>query len=100
MAALPRASRFLSGRGPTSCHLSEGEIYDTDLMRNETMPANSLFSNRMQAMTLAVLGQLKATANWHRVMSEWLYGSPPSSPLGIAEGDFFRSSLRSLPRAA
>lgn len=71
-----------------------------DLMRNETMPANSLFSNRMQAMTLAVLGQLKATANWHRVMSEWLYGSPPSSPLGIAEADFFRSSLHSLPRAA
>ncbi|HEY3946253.1 MAG TPA: AarF/ABC1/UbiB kinase family protein [Solirubrobacteraceae bacterium] len=71
-----------------------------DLMRNETMPANSLFSNRMQAMTLAGLGQLEATANWHRVMSEWLYGSPPSCPLGIAEADFFRSSLRSLPRAA
>jgi predicted unusual protein kinase regulating ubiquinone biosynthesis (AarF/ABC1/UbiB family) len=71
-----------------------------ELMRNETIPANSLFSNRMQAMTLAVLGQLNATANWHRVMSEWLYGSPPSSPLGLAEAEFFRSTSRSLPRAA
>jgi hypothetical protein len=71
-----------------------------ELMRNETMPANSLFSNRMQAMTLAVLGQLNATANWHRVMSEWLYGSRPSSPLGLAEAEFFGSSSRALPSAA
>jgi predicted unusual protein kinase regulating ubiquinone biosynthesis (AarF/ABC1/UbiB family) len=60
-----------------------------DLMRNETIPADSLFSNRMQGMTLAVLGQLTATANWHRVMCEWLYGSGPSSPLGAAEAAFF-----------
>ena len=62
-----------------------------DLMRNETIPADSLFSNRMQGMTLAVIGQLRATANWHRVMSEWLYGSAPSSPLGHAEAQFFAS---------
>jgi hypothetical protein len=60
-----------------------------DLMRNETIPSDSLFSNRMQGMTLAVLGQLTATANWHRVMCEWLYGSVPSSPLGAAEAAFF-----------
>jgi predicted unusual protein kinase regulating ubiquinone biosynthesis (AarF/ABC1/UbiB family) len=71
-----------------------------DLMRNETMPADSLFSNRMQAMTLAALGELEATANWHRVMYEWLYDSPPSSALGLAEAEFFGSSLRALPRAA
>jgi predicted unusual protein kinase regulating ubiquinone biosynthesis (AarF/ABC1/UbiB family) len=60
-----------------------------DLMRNETIPADLLFSNRMQGMTLAVIGQLRTTANWHRLMSEWLYGSAPSSPLGQAEADFF-----------
>jgi predicted unusual protein kinase regulating ubiquinone biosynthesis (AarF/ABC1/UbiB family) len=59
------------------------------LMRNETIPPDSLFSNRMQGMTLAVIGQLRATANWHRVMSEWLYGSAPSSALGEAEAEFF-----------
>ena len=60
-----------------------------ELMKNETIPADSLFSNRMQAMTLAVIGQLRGTANWHRVMAEWVYGSTPSSPLGRDEAEFF-----------
>ena len=58
-------------------------------MKNETMPADSLFATRMQGMTLAVIGQLRATANWHRVMAEWLYGADPASPLGQAEAEFF-----------
>jgi predicted unusual protein kinase regulating ubiquinone biosynthesis (AarF/ABC1/UbiB family) len=60
-----------------------------DLMKNETIPAESVFASRMQAMTLGTVGQLKATANWHRIMSEWIYDSPPTSPLGIAEARFF-----------
>jgi hypothetical protein len=40
-------------------------------------------------MTLAVLGQLAATANWRRVMRERLYGSVPASPLGEADAQFF-----------
>jgi predicted unusual protein kinase regulating ubiquinone biosynthesis (AarF/ABC1/UbiB family) len=60
-----------------------------DLMKNETIPAESLLSSRMQVMTLAAVGQLGATANWHRVMSEWLYDSLPTSPLGLAEAEFF-----------
>ncbi len=71
-----------------------------DVMRNETVPADSLFSNRMQAMTLAVIGQLRATANWHRVMSEWIYGAAPSSPLGHAEREFFGSPSQAIRRAA
>ncbi|HEV2981698.1 MAG TPA: AarF/ABC1/UbiB kinase family protein [Solirubrobacteraceae bacterium] len=71
-----------------------------ELTRNETVPADSLFANRMQAMTLAALGQLEATANWHRVMCQWLYDSPPCSALGVVEAQFFGSSPRSLPRAA
>ena len=71
-----------------------------DLMRHETVPANSLFSNRMQGMTLAVLGQLEATANWHRMMCEWLYGSAPISPLGRAEAEFFGLRSSSGRRAA
>jgi len=61
-----------------------------DLMRHETLPADSLLSNRMQGMTLAVIGQLRTTANWHRIMCEWLYGSAPSSPLGRADAEFFQ----------
>ena len=71
-----------------------------DMMRNETIPPDSLFSNRMQGMALGVLGALRATANWHRIMSEWLYGSPPSSQLGKAEAEFFARAALPLPRAA
>jgi predicted unusual protein kinase regulating ubiquinone biosynthesis (AarF/ABC1/UbiB family) len=60
-----------------------------DLMRHETIPPDSLFSNRMQGMTLAILGQLEARVNWHRVMCEWLYGSAPATPLGEADAEFF-----------
>ncbi len=71
-----------------------------DLMKNETVPADSLFSNRMEGMTLAVIGQLGATANWHRVMSEWIYGAAPASPLGVAEAEFFGTRRPSVRRAA
>ena len=67
-------------------------------MRNETIPADSLFSNRMQGMTLVVIRQLRAGANWHRVMYEWLYGSVPSSPLGEPDAEFFH--LGRVRRAA
>jgi hypothetical protein len=43
----------------------------------------------MEGLTLAVLGQLEATANWHRIAREWLYGDPPATPLGEAEASFF-----------
>jgi len=71
-----------------------------DLMKNESVPADSLFSNRMQGMTLAVIGQLSATANWHTVMAEWIYGAAPVSPLGKAEAEFFGGRSASSRRAA
>ena len=33
-------------------------------------------------------GQLGATANWHRIAREWLFGDPPSTELGAAEHPF------------
>ena len=71
-----------------------------DLMRNETIPPESLFATRMQAMTLGMVGQLRATANWHRIMSEWISGSLPSSRLGLAEARFFEVSGVPFPAAA
>jgi hypothetical protein len=41
-------------------------------------------------LTLAVLGQLHATANWHRIAREWIYGDDPVTELGRAEADFYR----------
>ena len=60
-----------------------------ELMRRQTIPAQTMFARRMEGLTLAVLGQLEATANWHRIAREWLYGDPPATPLGEAEAEFF-----------
>ena len=52
---------------------------------------------RMEALTLGVLGQLGATANWHRIAREWLFGDPPSTELGEAEEPFH--TRRAAPAA-
>ena len=58
------------------------------LMRRETMPPQAMLARRMEALVLGVLGQLEATANWHRVAREWLLGEPPSTELGRLEESF------------
>ena len=63
-----------------------------ELMRRETMPPKAMLARRMEALTLGVLGQLRARANWHRIAREWLFGDPPSTPLGEAEAEFFSGS--------
>ena len=59
------------------------------------MPADGIFSQRMAGLTFAVLGQLEATGNWHRISREYLYDDPPSTPLGEEEAPFW-----GLPTAA
>ena len=58
------------------------------LMRRETMPPQAMLARRMEALTLGVLGQLEATANWHLIAREWLFGDPPSTELGALEEPF------------
>jgi predicted unusual protein kinase regulating ubiquinone biosynthesis (AarF/ABC1/UbiB family) len=58
-------------------------------MRHESMPPEHLFGRRLEILTLAVLGQLEPTNNWHRVAREWMYGDAPVTELGRAEADFF-----------
>ena len=58
------------------------------LMKRETMPPQAMLARRMEALTLGVLGQLGATANWHRIAREWLFGDPPSTELGALEHPF------------
>jgi hypothetical protein len=59
-------------------------------MRHETLPPDHLFGRRLEMLTLAVLGQLHATANWHRIAREWIYGDDPVTELGREEADFYR----------
>ena len=49
-----------------------------DLMRRESIPAEELMGRRMETGVLAVLAQLQAKRNWHRIMREWVYADPPS----------------------
>ena len=58
-------------------------------MRHENLPAEHLFGRRLEVLTLAVLGQLRAKNNWFRIMREWAYSDEPQTELGRMEAEFF-----------
>jgi predicted unusual protein kinase regulating ubiquinone biosynthesis (AarF/ABC1/UbiB family) len=62
-----------------------------DLMRRESVPAEELMGRRMETGVLAVLAQLRAKRNWHRIMREWVYADPPATELGEQEWEYFES---------
>ena len=64
-------------------------------MRHQAMRPEHLFGRRMEMLTLAVLSQLRAGANWHRIAREWMYGEDPVTELGREEAEFYgRRELR------
>ncbi len=56
-----------------------------DLARKQSLPPDQTLVLRMLVMVLATLGQLEATANWHRITREWLYGDAPQTELGVID---------------
>jgi predicted unusual protein kinase regulating ubiquinone biosynthesis (AarF/ABC1/UbiB family) len=58
-------------------------------MRHQDMRPEHLFGRRMELLTLAVLSQLRARANWHRIAREWMYGDAPVTELGREEAEFY-----------
>jgi len=58
-------------------------------LRHQDMRPEHLFTMRMLLLTLAVLGQLRARANWHRIAREWMYGEPAVTELGRLEEEFY-----------
>jgi predicted unusual protein kinase regulating ubiquinone biosynthesis (AarF/ABC1/UbiB family) len=58
-------------------------------LRHETAPADHIFGRRMEVLTLAVIAQLRARGNFHRIAREWFYGDPPATELGVAEAEFY-----------
>ena len=60
-----------------------------DLIRRESVPAEELMGRRMETGLLAVLAQLGAKRNWHRIMREWVYADPPATELGEQEWAYF-----------
>jgi len=61
-------------------------------MRHETLPADHLFGRRVEMLTLAVLSQMRAHGNFHRIAREWIYDDAPVTELGRQEAEFYAHS--------
>jgi predicted unusual protein kinase regulating ubiquinone biosynthesis (AarF/ABC1/UbiB family) len=75
---------MIESSDPRSSHFRE--------MRHQDMRPEHLFGRRMEVLTLAVLSQLRAKNNWHRIAREWVYGDAPVTELGREEADFYGHS--------
>jgi predicted unusual protein kinase regulating ubiquinone biosynthesis (AarF/ABC1/UbiB family) len=72
---------MIESSDPRSSHFRE--------MRHQDMQPEHLFGRRMEMLTLAVLSQLHASGNWHRIAREWMYGEEPVTELGRQEAEFY-----------
>ena len=70
------------------------------LVRRATIPPDRMLASRMEALTLGVLAQLTARANWHAVTMEWLEGADPATELGRLEAPFWAGRGRPAARPA
>jgi predicted unusual protein kinase regulating ubiquinone biosynthesis (AarF/ABC1/UbiB family) len=61
-------------------------------LRHESAPPDHIFGRRMEVLTLAVISQLHARGNFHRIAREWFYGDPPSTDLGRQEAEFYATA--------
>ena len=59
------------------------------MLRHESAPPDHLFGRRMEVLTLAVIAQLHARGNFHRIAREWFYNDEPATELGEQENAFF-----------
>jgi predicted unusual protein kinase regulating ubiquinone biosynthesis (AarF/ABC1/UbiB family) len=56
--------------------------------RHQHLPSEHILARRLELFCQALLGQLRATANWHRIAREWMYGDEPVTELGRLEAGF------------
>ena len=64
-------------------------------LRHEKAPPDHIFGRRMEVLTLAVLSQLHARGNFHRIAREWFYGDDPATELGRQEAEFYGQRAKS-----
>jgi predicted unusual protein kinase regulating ubiquinone biosynthesis (AarF/ABC1/UbiB family) len=62
-------------------------------LRHESAPPDHIFGRRMEVLTLAVISQLHAVGNFHRIAREWFYGDPPATELGREEAEFYGQTV-------
>ena len=72
---------MIESSDPRSSHFRE--------MRHQRIQPEHLVGRRMEMLTLAVLSQLRASNNWHRIAREWMYGDAPVTDLGREEAEFY-----------
>jgi predicted unusual protein kinase regulating ubiquinone biosynthesis (AarF/ABC1/UbiB family) len=58
-------------------------------MRHESLPSEHLFARRVEMLTMAVLSQLRAQGNFHRIAREWVLDDSPATELGEQEAEFY-----------
>jgi predicted unusual protein kinase regulating ubiquinone biosynthesis (AarF/ABC1/UbiB family) len=71
---------FIQTTDPRSTHFHTA--------RHQDIVPEHLFGRRLELLTLAVLGQLEAEADWYRIATEWIYGDEPATELGRAEAEW------------
>jgi predicted unusual protein kinase regulating ubiquinone biosynthesis (AarF/ABC1/UbiB family) len=69
-----------------------------DLMRRQTIPPQALLLRRMDGLLFAVLGELRASADWHALALELQQGIAADTPLGEEEAAWLDE--REHPNAA
>jgi predicted unusual protein kinase regulating ubiquinone biosynthesis (AarF/ABC1/UbiB family) len=64
------------------------------LVRQLKLPPEEIWLRRVETSVLAVLGQLRASRNWHRIMLEIMFRAEPATELGVAETQFWAARGR------
>ncbi len=62
-------------------------------LREVKLPPEEIWWRRVQVGVFAVLGQLHATGNWHRIMREYVFGDPASTDLGRQDAAFWEGRV-------
>jgi predicted unusual protein kinase regulating ubiquinone biosynthesis (AarF/ABC1/UbiB family) len=70
------------------------------LARQVKVPPEEIWLRRMETSVLAVLGQLRARRNWHRILLELDFGAEPATALGRQEAEFVAGRANPRPRSA
>jgi predicted unusual protein kinase regulating ubiquinone biosynthesis (AarF/ABC1/UbiB family) len=72
--------------------ISDPRLGTVDRLRRLNLPPDYLTLNRIQWGVNSILGRLRATANWHRVVLEFWDDAPPATALGAEERAFMDAS--------
>ncbi|RMH44091.1 MAG: AarF/ABC1/UbiB kinase family protein [Deltaproteobacteria bacterium] len=73
-----------------------------NVTKHTNMPRDFVFANRIQWGVYSILAKLRAQANWHRILREYLYGDAPATDLGRADAAHHHAwcAARGLPADA